>query len=91
MIALTELTKVSRAAVVVSCTWPFCPPIDSRIFLPCACFARIALMNCASVSTPGHSLAGHSVKRMSPEVTEVGSPNARSMMAQASGTSAIRI
>jgi hypothetical protein len=47
-------------------------------------------MNSASDSTPGHSVAGQSRKRMSPEVTLVGSPNARLMMSQSAGTSAMR-
>lgn len=33
MIVLTEDTKVSRAAVVASWTWPFWPPIEIRTFL----------------------------------------------------------
>ena len=90
MMAATELTNASRAAVVVSCTWPFWPPIEMSTFLPCACLARIAAMNSASVSTFGHSAAGHSWNRMSPDVTDVGSPNARLMMSHAAGTSAIR-
>src|SRR5256885_6838024 len=48
-------------------------------------------MNCASVSTFAHSLAGQRVNRMSPLVTEVGSPKARLMMSHASGTSAMRM
>ena len=48
-------------------------------------------MNSASDSTLGHSLAGHRLKRMSPDVTEVGSPKARWMMSHAAGTSAIRM
>ena len=90
MIALTELTNASRAAVVVSCTWPFWPPMDSSTFLPLACLALIAEVNAASVSTPGHSVAGQSAKRMSPEVAVVGSPKARLTMSQSFGTSAIR-
>ena len=90
MIALTERTNVSRAPVEVSCTCPFCPPMEMSTFLPCACLARIAARKSASLSTFGHSLAEQRLKRMSPEVTEVGSPNARSMMSQADGMSAIR-
>ena len=51
--------------------------------------ALIAAMKSASLSTLGHSAAEHRLNRMSPEVTEVGSPNARSMMSHAAGTSAI--
>ena len=47
-------------------------------------------MKSASLSTPGHSAAGQRVKRMSPEVADVGSPKARLMMSQSAGTSAIR-
>src|SRR5438034_7008797 len=91
MIALTERTNVSRAPVEVSCTWPFCPPMEISTFLPWACLARIAAMKSASLSTFAHSLAGQRLKRMSPEVTEVGSPKARLMMSQAAGTSDIRM
>ena len=90
MIALTELTNLSRAAVVVSWTWPLAPPMESSTFLPAWRLARIAAMKSASLSTPGHSAAGQRVKRMSPEVATVGSPNARLMMSQSAGTSAIR-
>jgi hypothetical protein len=90
MIADTDLTNASRAAVEVSCTWPFAPPMEISTFLPCACFARMAAVNSASDSTFGHSAAGHSVNRMSPEVGVVGSPNARFTMSHAAGTSAIR-
>ena len=90
MIAETDCTNLSRAAVVVSCTCPLAPPMEISTFLPCACFARMAAMNSASDSTFGHSATGHCVNRMSPDVTEVGSPNARLMMSHAAGTSAIR-
>ncbi len=91
MIAPTDWTNLSRAAVVVSCTWPFWPPIEISTFLPACCLARMPAMNWASVSTLGHSAAGHCVKRMSPEVTEVGSPNDRLMTSHSFGTSAIRV
>ena len=58
--------------------------------MPACCLARMAAMNSASLSTPGHSDAGHRVNRISPEVGEVGSPNARWMKSHSSGTSAIR-
>lgn len=91
MIFETEDTKVSRAPVVVSCTWPFWPPIEISTFLPAACLALIAALKSASLSTVGHSVTGQRVKRMSPEVVEVGSPKARSMMSQLSGTSDMRV
>ncbi len=91
MIAETEETNVSRAAAVVSCTWPFWPPMEISTFLPAACLALIAALNSASLSTFGHSVTGQRSKRMSPEVTEVGSPKARSMTSQLSGTSAMRV
>lgn len=56
-----------------------------------ACLALMAALNSASDSTLGHSVTGQSLKRMSPEVTEVGSPKARSMTSQESGTSAMRV
>lgn len=56
-----------------------------------ACLALMAALNSASDSTPGHSAAGQSEKRMSPEVTDVGSPKARLMTSHESGTSAIRV
>ena len=64
--------------------------MESSTFLPAERLALMALTNSASLSTPGHSLAGQSVNRMSPEVADVGSPNARLMMSQSAGTSAIR-
>lgn len=91
MIFETEETNVSRAAVVVSCTWPFWPPMDIRTFLPAACFALMAALKSASLSTFGHSVAGQRLKRMSPEVVEVGSPKARLMTSQLPGTSAMRV
>lgn len=91
MIFETEVTKASRAAVELSCTCPFWPPIEISTFLPAACLALIAALNSASDSTFGHSATGQSAKRMSPEVTEVGSPKARLMTSQEAGTSAIRV
>ncbi len=88
MIAETELTNVSRAAVVVSCTWPFWPPIEISTFLPLARLAAMAALKSASDSTVGHSVAGQRLNRMSPEVTEVGSPKERLMKSHESGTSA---
>src|SRR6478672_8863140 len=64
--------------------------MEIRTFLPCACFALIAAMNSASDSTFGHSATGQRLNRMSPDVTDVGSPNDRLMMSHAAGTSAIR-
>lgn len=81
---------MSRAAVVPSWTWPFWPPMEIRTFLPAACLALMAALNSAADSTVGHSLTGQSWKRMSPEVTEVGSPKARLMTSHEAGTSAIR-
>ena len=65
--------------------------MEISTFLPAACLAWIAALNSASDSTFGHSAAGQRVKRMSPEVTEVGSPKARLMMSHSVGTSAIRM
>ncbi len=39
MIFETDVTYVSRAAVVVSWTWPFWPPMEISTFLPAACLA----------------------------------------------------
>src|SRR6266545_1841971 len=64
--------------------------MEISTFLPCACLARIAARKSASDSTFGHSEAEQRVNRMSPEVTEVGSPNERLMMSHAAGMSAIR-
>src|SRR6266545_2694437 len=64
--------------------------MEISTFLPCACLARMALRKSASDSTLEHSETEQRLNRMSPEVTEVGSPNARSMMSQAFGMSAIR-
>ena len=89
MIALAELTKASRAAVVVSCTCPFCPPTEISTFLPWARLSLIAAMKSASVSTFGHSLTGQRWNWSCPEVTEVGSANARSITSQSAGTSRI--
>ncbi len=58
MIFETDETNVSRAAVVVSCTWPFWPPMEISTFLPAACLALIAALNSASDSTFGHSVTG---------------------------------
>ncbi|WP_260665641.1 hypothetical protein [Cellulosimicrobium cellulans] len=91
MIELTEVTNASRAAVVVSCTWPFWPPMDRSTFLPAARFAATAALNSATDSTFGHSACGHRLNRMSPDVTDVGSPNARLMTSHESGTSAMRV
>lgn len=90
MIRETEVTNASRAPVEFSWTWPFWPPMEIRTFLPAACLALMAALNSASLSTFGHSVTGQRLKRMSPEVTEVGSPNASWMTSQLSGTSAIR-
>ena len=64
--------------------------MESSTFLPAWRLARIAATKSAVLSTPGHSVAGQSVKRMSPEVADVGSPKARLMMSQSAGTSAMR-
>ncbi|CPU67081.1 Uncharacterised protein [Mycobacteroides abscessus] len=90
MIELTEATNASRAAVVVSWTCPFCPPIDRSTFFPAARLAATAALNSATDSTFGHSVRGQRLNRMSPDVTLVGSPNARLMTSHESGTSAIR-
>src|SRR5690242_10865718 len=90
MMASTELTNASLAAVVVSWTCPFAPPREISTLAPAACLALIAARKSASLSTFGHSDAEHRTNWIWPEVGEVGSPKARSMTSQSDGTSAIR-